>query len=80
MSLLIEYKEHSSYEESICSSQTIESSTQQSMQYNQQSMESAQSIQVRRNSFPVWLRNRLISIGLELVLSHTEKLRINNYK
>ena len=25
------------------------------------------------NSFPVWPRNQLISAGLDLVLSHTEK-------
>ena len=28
---------------------------------------------VHKNPFLVWLRNRLISGGLELVLSHTEK-------
>ena len=28
------------------------------------------------NTFPVWLRNRLISAGLEPVLSHTEKSSI----
>ena len=29
--------------------------------------------------FPVWLRNQLISSGLELVLSHTEKSCIMSY-
>ena len=29
--------------------------------------------------FPVWLRNRLISAGLEPVLSHTEKSFIISY-
>ena len=29
--------------------------------------------------FPVWLLNRLISAGLEVVLSHTEKLCIASY-
>ena len=32
-------------------------------------------------SFPVWLRNRLLSAGLELVLSQTEKACIaSNYR
>ena len=49
--MYIEYKEQSSYQESICSSQTIESSSQQTMQYNeQQTVQSAQSIQVRIKS------------------------------
>ena len=30
-------------------------------------------------SFPVWLRNRLISAGLESALSHTEKSCIASY-
>ena len=29
--------------------------------------------------FPVWLRNRLLSAGLELVLRHTEKSCIVSY-
>ena len=35
--------------------------------------------QLLLNSFPVWLRNRLISGGLEPVLSNTEKLCIASY-
>ena len=35
--------------------------------------------QYSKNIFPVWLRNRLISAGLEPVLIHTEKLCIASY-
>ena len=36
-------------------------------------------IKKKFNSFPVWLRNRLISARLELVLSYTEKCIATNH-
>ena len=34
---------------------------------------------IQRILLPVWLRNRFITTGLELVLSHTEKLCIASH-
>ena len=36
-------------------------------------------LQFQGKVFPVWLRNELISAGLEPFLSHTEKLKIASY-